>query len=1125
MKKRIMIVLLAMLAAMPVLTLAMSNVVPLGNDSSFKMISRAQWELTQVPSIAKETGRLKTSLQVADYEPVGLRATANTPLLLNVTQISGSGLPKLIVGTYDRQTVTTYTLTAGVNTITNANDGDLYLQYSSDSPSDNNKVQVTFQSGYELMPFYILGATTHSDWLNMLAADTLSPNATLVANRVFIVVSRIKATEYKNENQDTLLRLMDQVMQAEGDISGLDNSTPVHAPFLKNKLMMLEKASGNPDATSLGRVRIPTGSINWILSPSYILNSGGWGVFHELGHHHQHYSWTWSTCIEVCVNIYSLAAKRAIHPGEPGIAAGDWNNIFAYLGQPPAAKNFNASSTALFVRLGMFHQLWLAYGDSFYHTLHKRSRDEAPSPSGDEAEMRGFMIYACQISGHNLGKFFKNWGLNVSQSIYDELDALGLPDPATDPSLLRDDLATAITLPEANAVYAAGDTVQIAATANGPVKVTKVEFFQGSTKLGEDSTAPYTFAWINAAPGAYALTTKATIPGGQTAVSAPISITLNAVSMTAPANYAAYPAGIAIPVSASVAILNSPVQAVEFYADSIKIGTATSAPYSISWQHPTTGAHNLLAKVIYQDASTAISASTGIVVGGIFTNADAYVRDGGTATTNYGTATTLVVKKDGNSGFSRTTYLKFDVTHLANIDSARLRLNIVGAGTTIAGTQWQIWKCDSDSWTETGINWNNKPAATTLLASQTGKKTGYVEWNITSQVLAELAGDKILTLALVSTVAGQTNDASFSSKEVTDAKLRPVLLIDIIDTLPPSLVLPADTTVEYGTASTPDITGYASAFDNSGIPPAVSYADSSLQQPDSTTTGHYNYIIRRTWMAADSAGNSTNAIQQLNVQYQQSVFNTVSIFAGTTNNAAHGRSADLRAELLLNGVPVASGTLLNQQLYGNSLSSSQLFRIPLNGNGVVYTPGDLLQLKISARRAGGNGTFGVKVWYNADSLNASSKGYSKLSRHTAKGAAAFFLGSQYLLKAGAGNATASVSANAGNSFGEIATWSTMQQNDTCRQEVSNEHDSPLAVDLLSAVAYPNPSSNDFTLTVKNSSNTEIEVLVLDFFSREIKHLKFPAGQPVRFGNDLGNGVYFVLVKQELRTAFIKVIKQ
>lgn len=738
------------------------------------MINRTTWELTQVPNIATETSRIKTSLQVADFEPTGVRATANTAFSVLVEQLSGTDLPKLIVGTYDRQTVTTYTLVAGVNTITNVNGGDLYLQYSSATPSDNNKVRVTFQSGYQLMPLYILGSTTHSDWLNQLAADTSSPNVTMISNRVFIVVSRTKAVEYQSKNQDTLLTLMDSVLKAEGDISGLDNSLPVHAPFLRNKLMMVEKASGNPDATSLGRIRIPTGSINWLLDPAYILDSGGWGIFHEAGHHHQQYLWTWSTCTEVTVNIYSLAAKRTIHPTAQGLGASDWNTIMDYLALPQASKNFNASTVALFTRLGMFHQLWIVYGDSFYHTMHKRIRVEAPSASGDEAEMRLFMIMSCQITGHNLGQFFRTWGLNVSQSIYDELDALGYPQPPVDPSTLREDLVATITTPANNTVYAAGSNITIEATAFGPTPITKVEFFQGTTLLGTDTTRPYSFNWTGVTPGSYTLTAKATAANNATVTSAAINITMEAVTLTAPANNTSYPAGSTVVLQASAF---GSVSKIDFYADGTLIGSATTAPYSFSWSAPV-GNYSLSAQAITLQGDTVRSSGSGVVVGGAYPAADSYVRDATYAAVNYGTGTTLVVKKDGNSGYSRISYLKFDLTNFTSPSQATLRLNLSGAGTTITGTQWLIYKCDNDSWTETDITWNTKPDTTTLLASITGKKTGYAEWDLSSAVATEANGDKTITLAIVSSVAGQTNDATFYSKEAATASLRPVLFID-----------------------------------------------------------------------------------------------------------------------------------------------------------------------------------------------------------------------------------------------------------------------------------------------------------------------------------------------------------
>ncbi|MBV7532092.1 M60 family metallopeptidase [Chitinophaga sp. sic0106] len=1104
--KKTFTLLVALLCIIAGRTTAAGTIVPLGSDSTFRMVARNIWEITQVPSIARETRRIKTSLQVADFQPVGLRAANTGPLVINVEQLSGTDLPKLIIGTYDRQTVTTVSLTAGVNTITTATGRDLYLQYSSDTPSVANQVRVTFQSGYEQMPFYILGYSTHNDWLNMLAADTVSPNVTLSANRVFIVVSRVKAVEYKNENQDTLLTLMDRVMQAEGDISGLDNSTPTHAPFLKNKLMLLEKASGNPDATSLGRVRIPTGSINWLLTPSYILNSGGWGVFHEIGHHHQHSSWTWSTCIEVCVNIYSLAAKRAIHPDQPGIGASDWNNIFAYLAQPQSAKNFNASSTALFVRLGMFHQLWLAYGDSFYHTLHKRNRDEAPAPSGDEAEMRLFMTYASQISGYNLGSFFKNWGLNVSQSVYDELDALGLPQPPVDPATLRDDLVASITTPVANATYGAGDTVFVNATANGPAKVTHVEFYAGNNKLGEDSVAPYTFAWANVPPGNYTLTVKATTANA-TVVSEPVNISMKAISITSPADGAAFATGATVPVTVNIAGTTG-IQRVEYYADSIKAGEATTAPYNYNWQ-PTAGTHNLYAKLIYSNGDTAVSAAVATVAGGTFAIADAYVRDGSYAANNYGNATTLVVKKDGNASFSRISFVKFDLSQLTNVSTAKLRLNIVGAGTAATGTQWQIWKLGNDGWTESAITWNNRPAADSLLASVQGKRSGYAEWDLSDPLLQELSGDKVLSLAIQSSVSGQTNDGTFSAREVTDAHLRPVLLV-YPDTTAPAIATPDSIYVlnDTGVATARVQLTTPVATDRSGITSVVNDAPSAFPLGKTVVV----------WTATDSAGNTATAQQLVEVGLRKSKIGNVTVYAGTSNNSSIGRMADLEAELYLNGNLVGTGTLLQQQLKGKTLASAQPFVIPIQSDSIAYTPEDQLQLKLSARKAGGNGTYGIQVWYNGTNGN----GYSTLEKYTpaASGAPVFSLGTPFALRDTAGVAAQSVAITLSDEFREIATWSTIAV--PCNYGEQAEQAGDKAPQLIVS-AYPNPTTTEFVLNM-TTGNKSVLIQVTDFYGRPVKQLQFAAGQQIRFGGDLPKGIYFAWVNQEGKMAFVKLVK-
>ncbi len=87
--------------------------------------------------------------------------------------------------------------------------------------------------------------------------------------------------------------------------------------------------------------------------------------------------------------------------------------------------------------------------------------------------------------------------------------------------------------------------------------------------------------------------------------------------------------------------------------------------------------------------------------------ADTYVRNGTYAADNYGTANTMLIKKDPYS-YGREVYLKFDLNGINNFDNATLRLNINEVGTTVTATTWQVYYVPTDTWTETGINWNNK---------------------------------------------------------------------------------------------------------------------------------------------------------------------------------------------------------------------------------------------------------------------------------------------------------------------------------------------------------------------------------------------------------------------------------
>src|SRR5690606_18194368 len=69
----------------------------------------------------------------------------------------------------------------------------------------------------------------------------------------------------------------------------------------------------------------------------------------------------------------------------------------------------------------------------------------------------------------------------------------------------------------ANQVFNAPASIAIAATAtDADGNVTKVEFFNGTSKLGEDNSSPYTFTWSNVPAGTYNIQVRATDNDGAT---------------------------------------------------------------------------------------------------------------------------------------------------------------------------------------------------------------------------------------------------------------------------------------------------------------------------------------------------------------------------------------------------------------------------------------------------------------------------------------------------------------------------------------------------------------------------------------------------------------------------------
>ena len=65
------------------------------------------------------------------------------------------------------------------------------------------------------------------------------------------------------------------------------------------------------------------------------------------------------------------------------------------------------------MKLAMFWQLRLAFGDDFYPQLHQYYREHELDLPDDDAKVQAFIRVASQVSGWDLSPFFEAWGLPI----------------------------------------------------------------------------------------------------------------------------------------------------------------------------------------------------------------------------------------------------------------------------------------------------------------------------------------------------------------------------------------------------------------------------------------------------------------------------------------------------------------------------------------------------------------------------------------------------------------------------------------------------------------------------------------------------------------------------------------
>jgi beta-glucanase (GH16 family) len=153
--------------------------------------------------------------------------------------------------------------------------------------------------------------------------------------------------------------------------------------------------------------------------------------------------------------------------------------------------------------------------------------------------------------------------------------------------------------------------------------------------------------------------------------------------------------------------------------------------------------------------------------------ADSYVRDGSYAGTNFGSANVLIVKSDA-TGYNRQSYLRFDLSQVTGkVQQATLYLTPTGVGQT--NVLDRLGVANNDTWTESGLTWNNQPGYSSILS--TGKVYDANIVNDLDATAGTIAGTPVSLELLPNGVTGSNAWVNFASREAITQSQIPSLVV------------------------------------------------------------------------------------------------------------------------------------------------------------------------------------------------------------------------------------------------------------------------------------------------------------------------------------------------------------
>ena len=240
------------------------------------------------------------------------------------------------------------------------------------------------------------------------------------------------------------------------------------------------------------------------------------------------------------------------------------------------------------------------------------------------------------MKAQRTGSSFRPAALTLAGALF---AVAGCGGGGSEPPATPTNSAPSVTLAGANAnqIFAAGAEIVLRAdVTDADGTVSKVEFFESDTKLGEATAAPFEFRWVGATTGTHTIIARATDNGGAISMSGSLTVNVDppvvpnavpTITIVAPANASGSNAPATLTWVAQANDSDGTIANVEFFRvdpaavvldattriDTGTFNAATSA-YELQTSNWAAGSHTVVARATDDDGATATSATVQVIV-------------------------------------------------------------------------------------------------------------------------------------------------------------------------------------------------------------------------------------------------------------------------------------------------------------------------------------------------------------------------------------------------------------------------------------------------------------------------------------------------------------------------------